>query len=113
MAHVSELLPIVVDPNHQRFGQIGQLIAADQEFGDHLVEFEDGEQILLNDGWTTGVPQFVAPYKDHEAGVRRLQGALPGMRASLLPVWLEKLQNPYKVKSTKSETPPHAQGLLL
>jgi hypothetical protein len=83
MANVSEVIPLVVDPNHERFGQVGEMIASDQDFGHCLIRFEDGEQVYLNDGWITGTPQFVAPTKDHEAGIRRLQSVLPDMHSRL------------------------------
>lgn len=85
MAHISEVLPIVVDPNHERFGQIGEMtFSGASGDGTCIIKFEDGEEAHLNDGYITGAPQFVAPLKQHEKGVLRLQSKLPDMKTELI-----------------------------
>ena len=86
MAHINEVLPIVVDPNHERFGQIGEMTfsaASGDGDGTCIIKFEDGEEVAFNDGWLTGLPQFVAPLRSHEEGVHRLQQALPDLQVML------------------------------
>lgn len=84
MAHISEVFPIIVDPNHERFGQIGEMtFSGASGDGTCIIKFEDGEEAHFNDGWLTGVPQFVAPLRKYETGVYRLKEELPGMRTSL------------------------------
>lgn len=96
MAHIDEVLPIVVDPNHERFGQIGEMtFSGARGDGTSLIKFEDGEEEALNDGWVTGTPQFIAPLKERRAGVESLQAALPDMQHQLAEL-VEKVVDPTK-----------------
>ncbi|MBI1857410.1 hypothetical protein HY003_02665 [Candidatus Saccharibacteria bacterium] len=96
MARINEVLPIVVDPNHERFGHIGEMVFSGASGdGTCIIKFEDGEEAHLNDGWLTGVPQFVAPLRTEEAGVRRLKDALPEMQKALREL-ADKVTEPRK-----------------
>lgn len=85
MAHISELTPVIIDPNHERYGQAGEIYFSGQhEDGSFGIQFEDGEQDVLNDGWITGIPQFVMYMKATEAEkVDLLRNALPELRSQL------------------------------
>lgn len=85
MAHISEVTPIVIDPNHARYGQKGEIYFSGQiEDGSYGIQFDDGEREVLNDGWITGIPQFVQLMKATEAEkIDLLRNALPELRPQL------------------------------
>ena len=111
MAHISEVLPIIVDPNHERFGQIGKMLASDPEYGDYYISFEDSAKMFLNDGWKTIIPQFIAPLKEHEAGIHRLQVVLPDMRDSLVE-FTEQLVSPLYSDANKMRNEAARTGFV-
>jgi len=85
MAHISEVTPVIIDPNHERYGQAGKIYFSGQiDDGSYGIQFDDGERDVLNDGWVTGIPQFVQFMK--AAGTEKidlLRDALPGLRPQL------------------------------
>ena len=85
MAHISEVTPVVIDPNHARYGQTGEIFFSGQiEDGSYGIQFDDGEREVLNDGWVTGIPQFVQLMKATESDkVDLLRNALPALRPQL------------------------------
>ncbi len=85
MAHISEVTPVIIDPGHERYGQAGEITFSGQiADGTYGIRFEDGEEVCVNDGWVTGIPQFVQFMKATEAEkVELLQNALPELRSQL------------------------------
>jgi hypothetical protein len=84
MSGVREIAPIIVDPRHERFGQMGKMdflgVADDGTCG---ITFEDGEEISVNAGHSTGIPQFVSLLKADGDKVEQLITALPALRPQL------------------------------
>lgn len=84
MAHINEVLPVVIDPRHERYGQVGEMtLSGWMGDGTSLIKFDDGEEIILNDGWISGITQFVALRKSEPEKIDRLVSALPDMRSQL------------------------------
>jgi hypothetical protein len=84
MAHINEVAPVIIDPRHERFGQVGEMTFSGH-YGDGtcIIKFEDGEEIDFNDGWLTGITQFVALRKAESEKVDKLVTALPGLKDNL------------------------------
>ena len=82
MAHISEVTPVIIDPGHERYGQAGEITSSGQLVdGTYGIRFVDGEEVYVNDGWVTGIPQFVQFIKSTEAEkVKLLQDALTALR---------------------------------
>lgn len=113
MVHINEVIPIVVDPSHERFAQIGEMtFSGSMGDGTCIIKFEDGTEAPLNDGWLTGLPQFVAPLKEHEAGVRRLSGVLPELRPALQELYTQVVE-PRKRPPTAATAAAHAGFVAL
>jgi hypothetical protein len=85
--HVDEIIPVVVDPNSEFYGRVGIMRASDREFGDCYFRFDDDEFVMLNDGWSTGIPQFIGFLKTEQDKVDRLVESLPGLRDKLIDLF--------------------------
>jgi hypothetical protein len=79
--HIDEIIPVVVDPSSEYYGRVGKMRASDREFGDCYFRFDnDDDAVILNDGWTTGVPQFIGFLKTEQDEADLLVESLPGLR---------------------------------
>jgi hypothetical protein len=84
VANISEVAPVVIDPRHERYGQIGEMTFSGwMGDGTCLIKFDDGEELSLNDGWISGVTQFAALRKCEPEQISRLVDALPSIRPQL------------------------------
>jgi len=84
MAHINEVAPIVIDPGHERYGQVGEMTFYGwMDDGTCLVMFDDGEERSLNDGWISGITQFAALPKSDPEQIGRLVDTLPSVRPQL------------------------------
>lgn len=84
MAHINEIAPVIIDPRHERFGQVGEMTFSGwMGDGTCLIKFEDGESTSFNDGWATGIAQFAALPKTEPEQISRLVEALPDMKSRL------------------------------
>jgi len=83
--HPRDLLTVIVDPDHERFGQVGRsnLMSDYEGDGDSKVTFDDGQSEMFNDGARTGLPQFTAIPKAEQDKVDHLVAALPDLRPIL------------------------------
>ncbi len=96
MAHISELAPIIIDPRHDRFGQVGEMtFSGASGDGTCLIKFNDGDELSFNDGWLTGIMQFKALRKAEADKVDRLVTALPELRPQLQELF-DQVVDPYK-----------------
>ena len=82
---VSEVIPVVVDPSSEHFGQMGRMRMYDLEVGDAYISFEDNNETMvkLNDGYASGLPQYLSFLISEEAELTRLITALPEMKDKL------------------------------
>lgn len=96
MAHIDEIAPVIIDPGHDRFGQVGEMtFSGASGDGTCLIQFDDGETMDFNDGWVTGITQFVALRKAESDQVSRLVSALPELKPQLAYLF-EQVVDPYK-----------------
>ena len=96
MAQIYEIAPVIIDPRHDRFGQVGEVtFSGASGDGTCLIKFNDGEEVNFNDGWATGVTQFVALRKAEGEKVSRLVDALPALKPRLTELF-EQVVDPYK-----------------
>lgn len=111
MTHISEVAPIIIDPRHERFGQVGEMTFSGwMGDGTYLIKFEDGEQESFNDGWITGITQFAALPKTEPEQIDRLQSTLPDMRTKLEELY-NQVVDPMKQPPTP-ETMAAATGAV-
>ena len=90
--HVDEIIPVVVDPSSEFYGRVGKMRASDREYGDCYFRFDDNEAVMLNDGWSTGIPQFLGFLKTEQKEVDRLVEALPNLRDKLAELFSKVLR---------------------
>ncbi len=84
MANINEIAPVIIDPSHARFGQVGEMTFSGwMGDGTCLIKFDDGEATSFNDGWLTGITQFAALPKEEPNQIARLTKALPELRPKL------------------------------
>ena len=84
MVQINEVAPVVIDPRSERYGQVGEVTFSGW-LGDGtcLIKFDDGEEITLNDGWLTGIPQFAALPKEEPEKIGLLVNNLPNIKPQL------------------------------
>ena len=82
---VSEVIPVVVDPSSEHFGQMGRMRMYDLEVGDAYISFEDNNDAIVkfNDGYSSGLPQYLSFLISEEAELTRLITVLPDMKDRL------------------------------
>lgn len=84
MDHINEITPVVIDPRHEKYGQVGEMTFSGwMGDGTCFIKFEDGEELTLNDGWVSGIPQFAALYKNEPEKISRLVSALTELKPQL------------------------------
>lgn len=113
MANIKELAPVIIDPGHERFGQIGEMTFSGQSGdGTCLIKFDDGEQLSLNDGWVSGISQFAALRKSEPEKITRLVEALPSLRPQLEELF-EQIVEPMRRPPTLETTAANAGAIAL
>jgi hypothetical protein len=71
---------VIIDPDHERYGEIGENSLGVSATGYCVVEFADGDSDAFNTGLVTGIPQYAAIYRAEHKKVERLVNALAELR---------------------------------
>ncbi len=90
MAYNGEVLSVIIDPNHERFSETGELeVDFDllNQSGDVIVKFDDGSQTLANNGDSSGIPQYYIFAKSEEDIAARLSLRLPEIKDLLYVIF--------------------------
>lgn len=99
MPYLNDLVPVVIDPGHERFAESGLLYAdsdphKDQE--DITIEFSDGVTSKVNNGITTGLAQYYVFPRSQSGEAGHLINLLPDIKDRLNSIFqrASNLQHP-------------------
>lgn len=84
---VEACVAVVVDPNHERYGQEASIYLHDwREYGTVFTTFSDGEKGQFNDGLfsKTDLPQVEIMNRDDTEDIESLKARLPQIKEQLL-----------------------------
>lgn len=102
MPYNGEVLSVIIDPNHSRFSEIGEL-DVDPELlktaGDVIIKFGDGSFALANNGELSGTPQYYVFAKSEHQYAEVLSSRLPEIKNLLHDIFARVEQS--DVESTQ------------
>ncbi|MGH7234261.1 MAG: hypothetical protein ACREF7_02345 [Candidatus Saccharimonadales bacterium] len=90
MSFSGEVLSVVIDPRHERYGEAGEM-EVDSETrenaGDVYICFDDGTKTIANDGQTSGISQYYVIPKSEQDIADELVSILPELKPALNEIY--------------------------
>ena len=116
MPYNGEVLSVIIDPNHSRFAEIGEL-DVDPELlrtvGDVIIKFGDDSFALANNGELSGIPQYYVFAKSEQQYAEVLSSRLPKIKDLLHVIFARVEQSDVESTQENAQRAQAAAHLLI
>lgn len=116
MPALNQILPVVIDPNHERYGQSGELYMDQELFdkkGELVITFSDGEQDVVSNGNINGLNQCYIFAKASREEAERLMRLLPDLRDRLGNIFNRVVESTTTIPSRETLAAQAAANFLV